>query len=213
MLLLSIAIVLIGGYLLGSIPSGFLVGRARGIDIRLAGSGNIGATNVFRVLGPVPGTGVLLADALKGAIAVLALPPLCGLILNMGPERYPLLSLIAAMAAILGHSYTCWLNFRGGKGVATSAGVLAALVPSAFLITLAVFLMTLAIFRYVSLGSVLAALALPVATAFLYPNSLPLIILTSLIGLLVIWRHKANLQRLRAGTEPRIGQPKKPHTS
>lgn len=192
-------------YFCGSLPTGFLVARAKGVDIRAMGSGNIGATNVFRILGKGPGIFVLLVDALKGAIPVLVLPSLLGH--ATGPEAVPF-EMIAALGAVLGHNFTCWLKFKGGKGIATSAGVLAAMVPVPFLITLGVFLAVLAIFRYVSLASVLAAAALPFAVAFVPPGDRRLIVLTGILSTLAIVRHKANIGRLLNGTERRLGQPK-----
>lgn len=199
-------------YLIGSVPTGYLVARARGVDIRSHGSGNIGATNVLRVLGKPAGILVLVLDALKGATAVLLAP---GIFASwVSPEEADLyLPLVAGIGAILGHNYTCWLRFKGGKGVATSGGVLAALVPLAFLITLATWILVIAISRYVSLGSVIAAAVLPFATAFTHARTQahwPLLALTAVIGLLVIWSHRANILRLRAGTESRLGAPRPP---
>jgi len=195
-------LVALGAYLLGSFPTGYLVGRAKGLDIRAHGSGNIGATNAFRLLGKPAGILVLLTDACKGALAVLLLPALAAL---WWPEADPVtLRLIAALGAVLGHNYTCWLRFKGGKGIATSAGVLAALVPYAFLITLAVFLTILAASRYVSLASILAAAALPAAT-WITLAPLPVLGLTSLLSVLAIWKHRPNIRRLLAGTEHRLG--------
>jgi glycerol-3-phosphate acyltransferase PlsY len=188
-------------YLCGSVPTGFLVARAKGIDIRKVGSGNMGATNVFRTLGKGPGVLVLLIDAAKGAGPVWLLP---GLFVSSGADPV-WLKLISALGAVLGHNYTCWLGFKGGKGIATSAGVLAALVPQAFLLTLGTWVVVFAFSRYVSLASVCAASVLPVATV-LTRQPLPIIGLNLLLGLLAIWKHKANLQRLRAGTENRIGK-------
>lgn len=201
---LAYIVTALGAYLLGSVPTGFLIARSRGIDIRRVGSGNIGATNAFRVLGRAAGTAVLLVDAAKGAAAVLVCPVLAGLAV---PGAEPAaLRLTAALGAVLGHNYTCWLGFRGGKGIATSAGVLAALVPAAFGITLAAFLATLALSRIVSLSSVAAAVVLPFAVAFTPPGSRSLVILTTVLSVVAIIRHRANLGRLLAGTEPRIGQ-------
>ncbi len=192
-------LVALGAYLLGSIPTGYLVGRAKGIDIRKVGSGNIGATNAFRILGRGPGTFVLLADAAKGAIAVLFLPGLLA-----GSSDIPF-QIVAALGAVLGHNFTCWLRFKGGKGIATSAGVLAALVPWAFLVILGVFVIVLALGRIVSLASIAAAAALPVAVAFTPPRDRRLVILTAVLAVLAIARHHANIRRLVAGTERRIG--------
>ena len=204
---LGYALTALLAYLFGSLPTGFLVARAKGVDIRTVGSKNMGATNVFRVLGKGPGILVLLVDALKGALAVLLLPRLlAGL---TGPEPAVVwLPLIAALGAVLGHNYTCWLGFKGGKGIATSAGVLAALVPWAFLVTLAVWLLVFAAGRYVSLASVVAAAALPVATVLTTTKGqrVPLTGLTLALALLAIWKHKPNLERLVKGTEHRFGK-------
>lgn len=206
MVLLGYLLTTLAAYLIGSVPTGYLVARARGVDIRAHGSGNIGATNVLRVLGKPAGIFVLVADALKGAAAVLIAPRLFASWVS-AEEAMLYLPLVAGIGAILGHTYTFWLGFRGGKGVATSAGVLAALVPVAFLITLSTWILVIAISRYVSLGSVVAALVLPFATGFT-GSPWPLVALTATIGLLVIWRHRGNIQRLRAGTEARLGAPK-----
>ena len=192
-------------YLCGSIPTGFLVARARGVDIRSHGSGNIGATNVFRILGKGPGIFVLLTDALKGALPVLLLPRWIGGV--TGSDAVPF-EMIAAMGAVLGHNFTCWLRFKGGKGVATSAGVLAAMVPLPFLATLTTFLIVLGLARYVSLASILGAAVLPFAVAFIPPGDRRLVILTGILSVLAIVRHKANIGRLLKGTEQRIGQPR-----
>jgi len=195
----------LGAYLCGSIPTGFLVARARGIDIRAHGSGNIGATNVFRILGKGPGIFVLLTDALKGALPVLLLPRWIGH--ATGSEAVPY-EMIAALSAVLGHNFSCWLKFKGGKGVATSAGVLAAMVPLPFLATLTGFLVVLGISRYVSLASIVGAAILPFAVALIPPGDRRLVILTAVLSVLAIVRHKANIGRLMNGTERRIGQPK-----
>ncbi len=203
----------IGGYFLGSIPTGYLAARFRGVDIRTVGSGNIGATNVFRILGKGPGTFVLLTDALKGFLA-------CWLLARLGaqladattppsPARLEALQLTAGIAAILGHNYTCWLKFKGGKGIATTAGVLLALVPLALAILLSLWGIVLALTRYVSLASIIAAAALPVVV-WITGGSLTLIVITGAIGALAIYKHKANFQRLLAGTENRIGTRKPP---
>ena len=195
----------LAAYLCGSIPTGFLVARARGVDIRAHGSGNIGATNVFRILGKGPGVFVLLVDALKGALPVLFLPLWIGQV--SGVEAVPF-KMIAAIGAVLGHNFTCWLRFKGGKGVATSAGVLAAMVPQPFLATLGGFLLALALARYVSLASIVGAVVLPFAVAWIPPGDRRLVFLTAALSALVILRHKANIGRLLNGTERRIGQPK-----
>jgi glycerol-3-phosphate acyltransferase PlsY len=193
-------------YLLGSIPTGFLVAQARGIDIRATGSGNIGATNVLRVLGKPAGIFVLLMDALKGWVAVV---PMAGLVCALfgvphGGIIHEAATIIAGACAILGHNYTCWLGFRGGKGIATSAGVLLALVPWALLIIFLVWVILFATTRYVSIGSMAAAATLPFAS-WLTGESLAKVIVTGAMGVLAILKHRGNIQRLLAGTEPRVG--------
>ncbi len=196
----------VAAYLLGSIPTGFLLARSRGIDIRAVGSGNIGATNVLRQLGLAAGLVVLLADFLKGWLAVtLVAKFICAWSQPAAdaPTR-EWFALCAGLAAILGHNYTCWLHFKGGKGIATTAGVLAALVPWSLLILLGVWAIVFALTRYVSLASICAALALPFA-AWLTKESRPLILVTVAMSLLAIYKHKTNIQRLIHGTENRIG--------
>ena len=193
-------------YLLGSIPTGFLVGKAKGIDIRTIGSGNIGATNVFRYFGTVAGLLVLFADALKGLLAVVLAPRLSWLI--FGTPTDPLvrewLELIAGLTAILGHNYTCWLRFKGGKGIATSAGVLVALVPYALLVIFVVWVVVLGLTRFVSLASICASFTLPFAT-WITGGSFTLIAITAGMAVLAIYKHKSNIRRLLNGTENRIG--------
>jgi acyl phosphate:glycerol-3-phosphate acyltransferase len=193
------------GYLLGSIPTGFLMGTARGIDIRTVGSGNIGATNVFRHLGVPAGIFVLLADALKGWVAVILAKELFYVWFTPGAGLLARewLGLIAGLSAVLGHNFTCWLHFKGGKGIATSAGVLIALVPSALLIVLGIWILLFVLTRYVSLASIMASAALPLAT-WLTKGSLTMISLTAAMAALAIYKHKANIQRLLKGTEHRI---------
>jgi glycerol-3-phosphate acyltransferase PlsY len=194
-------------YLLGSIPTGFLVGKMRGIDIREVGSGNIGATNVLRALGTVAGVMVMLADALKGWLAVAVLARISAHWFLTSPSALQLegMAVLAGLCAILGHNFTCWLRFKGGKGIATSAGVLVALVPYALLIILAVWLLVLAVSGYVSLASVCASFTLPFAT-WLTGRSVTLIVVTAAMAALAIWKHRANLKRLAAGTEHRLGK-------
>lgn len=195
-------------YLLGSIPTGFLVAKAKGVDIRSVGSGNIGATNVFRILGKGAGIFVLTADALKGAVAVMMTPivvgdPPC----HCYDHELVQSQIFAGICAILGHNYTCWLKFKGGKGIATTAGVFAALAPAAFGIALATWLAVFAASRYVSLASIVAAVALPLAV-WLTGNGALLIGVSTALGALAIYKHKANIERLRTGTENRIGAKK-----
>jgi glycerol-3-phosphate acyltransferase PlsY len=197
----------VAAYLLGSIPSGFLVAQARGVDIRKVGSGNIGATNVVRTLGKGPGILVLLMDALKGWLSVAALPRVVLALLVPSLSQEPLaletMQIIGGICAILGHNYTCWLQFKGGKGIATSAGVLLALVPWALLIILTIWFVLFSTTRYVSLASIAASAALPVAS-WLTHESLTKVIVTGAMGALAIYKHKGNIQRLLEGTEPRF---------
>lgn len=192
-------------YLLGSIPTGFLVAKARGVDIRTVGSGNIGATNVFRILGTPAGVFVLLADAAKGWVAVFVVARLVAgwFYPEAGQTAREWFALVAGVGAILGHIYTCWLYFKGGKGIATSAGVLVALVPVPLLVILAVWIGVFAFSRYVSLASIAAAFTLPFAV-WLFAGSKTMIVVTAALAALAIYKHKANIKRLLAGTENRI---------
>jgi glycerol-3-phosphate acyltransferase PlsY len=203
--ILSYAVIAVAAYLLGSIPTGYLAGRARGIDIRTVGSGNMGATNVFRTLGKTAGVIVLVVDGLKGYAACTWLcDGLLGL-LNLSTTDAELYRIIAGIAAVLGHNFTCWLKFKGGKGIATSAGIFFALAPLAVTIALATWIIVFAVSRYVSVASIAAAVALP-ATVWLTPNSLTLRIVTTALGLLAIAKHKSNIERLFNGTERRFGK-------
>ena len=203
----ALLITLIFAYLAGSLPTGFLVARAMRVDITQVGSGNIGATNVFRVLGKGPGALVLIVDLLKGALAVLVAPMLAA---AMTPTDLLALPALAALGAVLGHNYTCWLGFKGGKGVATSAGAMAALIPPAFGVTVITWLLVFFLTRYVSMASIAAALILPVATIFTVsgPTRWPLVAFTSALAALAVWRHRANIERLKAGPEHRINKSK-----
>jgi glycerol-3-phosphate acyltransferase PlsY len=194
-------------FLVGSIPTGYLIGRARGLDIRQHGSGNIGATNVWRVMGRNWGLAAFACDFLKGFLILFLVRRL-----EFHHDRswnVSLLLVICALAAVIGHNYTPWLGFRGGKGIATSAGVLAALMPWALLVVFALWLLLVLVTRTVSIGSIAAALALPPAAFFFYPGDWIYFGLSVAAALLAIWRHSANIKRLLAGTEPKLGAPKK----
>jgi glycerol-3-phosphate acyltransferase PlsY len=217
--ILDYIIVAVAAYLLGSIPTGFLVAKAKGIDIRKTGSGNIGATNAMRVLGKPAGIFVLLMDAAKGYVACAVLPSLIhdvmGLVFYSGTgnsfqnesvELQTRLYVIAGICAVLGHNYTCWLKFKGGKGIATTAGVYLALAPWAVLVALVVFILAVLLTKYVSVGSIAAAIALPATVWIMTPHNLYLGIVTTALGALAIYKHKSNIQRLRAGTENRFGK-------
>ena len=205
-MLVFAAVVLIS-YLLGSIPAGYLAGRIAGIDIRHAGSGNIGATNVTRVLGKRYGYPVFIVDFLKGLIAV----SLSILIEKRAqPLSVPteLIGIIAAISCVIGHSFPVWLSFKGGKGVATSMGALFGLVPFVALIGVAVWVITFEMTRYVSVASMTAALAVPISILILMPlkqtGGAVLLYFSICLAALVIFRHRSNLSRLVRGTEPRF---------
>lgn len=198
----------LGGYFIGSLPTGYLVGLAKGINICKVGSGNIGATNVLRVLGVKMGILVLLIDLLKG-VAACFLALWIVSFFNFAPEtlsKYQtVIMLSGGIGAILGHSFTCWLKFRGGKGVATAAGVFLAVAPIATVICILIFAILTRLTRYVSLGSIVAAICLPPLVYVFHPD-MTLTILTILCALVVIIRHRTNIQRLLNGTERRIGE-------
>ncbi len=193
-------------YFIGSIPTGYLWARAKGVDIRSLGSGNIGATNVFRFLGKGPGIAVLLIDALKGFVPAKFLPALL-LDAASQPTKAQTIAIVAGLFAVIGHNYTCWLRFKGGKGIATSAGVLIAWVPLALLITLGSWILVLAISRYVSLASVLAAVVLPLAV-FATRQPGYMVGIATVLSALAIYKHRTNIQRLLQGTEHRFGAKK-----
>src|SRR5690348_5969826 len=191
-------------YLLGSIPFGFvLVKLFRGEDVRSTGSGNIGATNVALTGSKGLAVATLALDALKGAVAVL-------LARFMAPDAgspLPYMS-VAALAAVLGHLFPVWLRFKGGKGAATALGVFLVLFPKAVLVSLAIFILIVAATRYVSLGSILAAIAFPIAAYFLASPEWQTLLPAAMISLLIVIKHRANISRLLSGTEHRFGSPK-----
>ncbi len=204
------------GYLLGSLPFGYLVAKAHGVDIFKAGSGNPGATNVKRVLGAKAGNTVFALDVLKGALASSwSLLSYTGLSMSadfgqggaavIAGQSWRLLGLAGVIGAILGHSFSMFTRFRGGKGVATAAGGVFLLMPLSCLIGAAVWTVTFYATRYVSLGSILAAIAVPLAS-WLRGNPLPLNIVVTLIGLFVIVRHRKNITRLLNGTENKFAR-------
>jgi glycerol-3-phosphate acyltransferase PlsY len=190
-------------YLAGSIPFAYIAGRANGIDLRTQGSGNLGATNAMRVLGPKWGILVYVADTLKGAIPVIALPQL------LHSSRADLWAIVFGVAAIVGHVRPIFLMGQGGgKGVATTGGVFFGLAWLATLIAFFSFLAALALTRRVSVGSLTAAVVLPTAVIIERGVRDPLSIMCVIIALFVIWLHRGNIARIRAGTEPRIDMKK-----
>ncbi len=194
------AVGLVVAYLVGSIPSAYLAGRAKGVDLRTVGSGNLGATNVFRTLGWKIGLSVYIADCLKGFLPVALLPSV------VGPTEIGW-RIAFGVAAIAGHVKPIFLLGKGGgKGVATASGVFLALAPMAMLFSMATFAAVVAATGYVSLGSLVSAVALVVAVAIRGTGSTPLLVTVSLIAAFVFWTHRANITRLRAGTEHRFGK-------
>ena len=201
---ISIGLLLVA-YLLGSFPTGFLAAKLlKGIDIRDEGSGSIGATNVLRTLGKGPAIVVLLVDALKGALAI-ALANWIYPFTNSESLPLPWLVTLAGLFAVIGHSLPVWLNFKGGKSVATSLGILLAMSWQVGLATLGVFAFVVAITRIVSISSIAGAIAVSLFM-ILFKEPLPYLIFSLAAGVYVIWRHRSNIQRIIAGTEPKVGQ-------
>jgi acyl phosphate:glycerol-3-phosphate acyltransferase len=205
--MLTLAALLTGSYLLGSIPFGYLAGRLAGIDIRQVGSGNVGATNVVRVLGKKYGYPVFALDVLKGFGPVkISMLIAAGL-----PQQWnspEIFGILAAISSVLGHLYPPWLKFKGGKGVATSAGALLALTPVATLIGVAIWIVLFWLTGYVSLASMTAAIILPIVILVMRSHDSnkgkPLVYSAVCVAVIVIWRHRSNLSRLIRGTEPRF---------
>ncbi|HEX5107070.1 MAG TPA: glycerol-3-phosphate 1-O-acyltransferase PlsY [Vicinamibacterales bacterium] len=184
------------GYLIGSVPFAQLLSARRGIDLRRVGSGNVGASNLLRTLGVRPAVVAMCLDAVKGAVAVLVAQRLA--VSAVTP-------MAAGVASVVGHVYPVWLRFRGGKGVATAAGVFAVVSPIALAIACAVFVLSVWITRYISVGSLAGTLSLAVVTAV---NDDPIAVPfgAAAAALVIVYRHRANLSRILAGTERRIGQ-------
>ncbi len=191
----DIPLIIVAGYLIGSVPFALILARRWGADLRRVGSGNLGAANVLRASGVKAGLLVALVDVLKGAASVALAQRLSG-----GVEA----PAAAGLAAVVGHIYPVWIGFRGGKGVATACGAFALLTPVAMLPALGVFATGVWLTRYVSVGSVLASVALPV-TAYAFDSSVPAVVAAVSASALIVFRHRSNLQRLRLGTERRIG--------
>jgi len=192
---LSLTFLLLAAYLIGAIPTGVLLTRLAGAgDIRQAGSGNIGATNVYRVAGRGLGIATLVGDALKGIV-----PLLVARALQLPPEQTALI----AAAAFLGHLYPVYLGFKGGKGVATALGIFLVLSPATVALAALLFGLLLWKWRYVSLGSICAAAAAPPLVYF-FTSSLPLLLASLFVAVMVIVRHRENIKRLLAGSENRF---------
>lgn len=191
-------------YLLGSIPTAYIFGKVlKGIDIREYGSGNVGATNVFRSVGKIPGIIVLVLDLVKGLVAVTLIPYLVRMVYQE-PAAYGSVYLISLGAAVIaGHIWTCFLRFRGGKGVATTAGVMIGLYPVAFGIALVVWVIFILIWKYVSLASIAAAVSLPII-ALIRGEDMATIVFFSILAILGTYSHRSNIKRLIQGTESKI---------
>lgn len=185
-------------YLVGSVPFSYLIARRWGVDVRRVGSGNVGATNVMRTAGRLPGLVAFVLDFLKGTAAVVL-----AIRLEPGGALPPL----AAASAILGHMFPVWLGFRGGKGAATGAGAFLPLAPWATGAAVVVFALTLALSRYVSLGSMAGAASLA-ALAFLLGLPRPVAWSAAGVAVLVVWKHRGNIERIARGTESRLGAPR-----
>ena len=183
------------GYLAGSVPFAFLLARGAGVDVRVAGSGNVGATNVLRTAGTRRAIAVTILDVAKGALAVAL-----AYFSNAGTAT----TAATGAAAVVGHIYPVWLRFHGGKGVAVAAGVFAVLTPLATGLACVLFALTVTATRYVSLGSLAATLALPPA-AWMTGASTGVVVTAAATAVLIVFRHRANIRRLRAGTERRMG--------
>lgn len=195
--MIQLFILFIASFIIGSIPFGIIVAKAKGVDLRKAGSGNIGATNVLRSLGKGPALFTLLGDILKGTLTV-ALGKYFGLdVFNLG---------IVSLGAILGHNYSIFLGFRGGKGVATSIGVLILYSPFVAIITIIIWLLTALLSRYSSLGAIVSFCLLPLNIYLFDMQYKEKIIIAFIITILLLFRHKDNIGRLLKGTERKIGE-------
>jgi glycerol-3-phosphate acyltransferase PlsY len=218
-----IAVIVLLAYLLGSIPFGLIVAKSQGVDIRAVGSGNIGATNVWRVMGKKWGLITFFADALKGVVAVklgmaLAAHWAIRVALPHGHERVEFFDpgyagIAAAVSCIIGHNFPIWLKFKGGKGVATSLGVIFGMMPLPALLVFAIWALVFKTSRYVSLASLIAAVCLPlVVIAFLFLDGLRSwahFYFAVAAAIMVVYRHQPNIARLVAGTELRVGEKKR----
>lgn len=200
--MVRILLAIAAAYAIGSIPTSYLMGRLKGIDVRKEGSGNVGATNVLRTVGKLPALITLILDILKGVLAVTFV---ASFFYYRGmPVNFNGLRALLGISVIAGHNWSIFLRFKGGKGVATSLGVLAVLLPEATAAAAAVFLIVLAITKYVSLGSILLSITVPIVAA-LMGEDIEYILLAVTICILISYRHKSNIKRLMAGTENKIG--------
>lgn len=199
MILVGLAIF---AFFLGSIPFGMLFARANGVDIRTVGSGNIGATNVVRALGPKVGLAVFVLDVLKGVVPALLTKQLIHE--PVSGVEIQTISMVMGVIAILGHMFSPFIGFKGGKGVATGFGAALGAIPAAALLAFGVILLTVSITRYVSLGSILAATTVPLASYFVFHDSPQLLPILVVMASFIVWKHRANIERLRNGTESKF---------
>ena len=195
-------------YLIGGIPFGYLIAIAKGIDIRTQGSGNIGATNVGRVLGKKYGLIIFLLDMLKGFVVVFFVPALISSAVNISTTTDNLLVIFCGFCAVLGHAFPVYLKFNGGKAVATSFGVFIWLMPISIAIAFGVWLLTVIVTRYVSLGSMIGSMALVVAVVVVvdspFGGNVYLTLMSVAVAILIIARHTSNIKRIIAGTEKKV---------
>ena len=200
--MIYIIFAIIAAYVLGSVPTGYIFGRiVKNVDIREHGSGNVGATNVFRTVGKIPGITVLVLDFMKGLLAVTVIPLCLRKISPSGIEFY--VYILLGSAAIAGHIWTVFLGFKGGKGVATTAGVMTGLSPGIFLACFVIWMIVFAIWRYVSLASIVAAVSLPLF-AVLFNKHISFILFCSAFCLVGVHSHRSNIQRLIQGIEKKM---------
>lgn len=195
---MTVALLFFTAYLIGSVPTSYIIGRLHGIDLREHGSGNLGGTNAYRVMGAAAGVPVVLIDATKGFVPAYFFPAWDGSAIGN-------LALLYGLAAIAGHVWSIFMRFRGGKGVATGVGVLVALAPASALIGLLVWIGVVAITRYVSVASISAATLVPL-TAWLTDEARSTVLFSAAVAILVWWTHRGNLKRLARGQEHRFGR-------
>ena len=198
---MTVLLLALAAYLMGSIPTSYLVGRLHGIDLREHGSGNLGGTNAYRVMGPGAGVPVVLVDVAKGFVPAYFFP-------SWDCSAVGVLALLSGLAAIAGHVWSVFMRFRGGKGVATGAGVLVALAPTSALIGLLVWIGVVSITRYVSVASISAATLVPLS-AWLTDEAASTVLFCAAIAIFVWWTHRDNLRKLARGQENRFGRERK----
>ena len=207
-MIISYIVGIIISYLIGGIPFGYLIAVIKGVDIRTQGSGNIGATNVGRVLGKKYGLIIFILDLLKGFLVVLLVPAAVSSAVNISTTTGNLLAVLCGFCAVLGHAFPVYLKFKGGKAVATSFGVFIWLVPISIAIAFGVWLLTVIVTRYVSLGSMIGSLSLVGIIVIVvdspFGDNIYLLAMSVAVAILIIARHTSNIQRIIAGTEKKV---------